>query len=213
MASCGSSSTSKRSLHHLARCHLQPSHKRSSTNARHAQETLEAWDDEDEPEETLLNQLAVCAEYIFTLTAHQLLGHPDMSRVCALFPNLCRLRIRYGVRKTGMDYERILFGMKISDAQGLTKYLKATDTLTTLILSMNLLDDDLLRMLMVGLIVNETVTHLDVSHNRITTHGARLLAKLLGANSVLTSLDLSDNFIYAEGGRYAPASLPACPMT
>lgn len=35
----------------------------------------------------------------------------------------------------------------------------------------NLIDDDLMRMLMTGLIRNSTITYLDVSHNKITNHG------------------------------------------
>lgn len=101
-----------------------------------------------------------------------------------------------------MNYERMLFGMKISDSTALAKVFEQSDTLSTVILSGNLIDDDLLRMLMTGLIKNNTITHLDVSHNKITNHGARLLSKLLGENCVITTLDLSDNQIHSEGGRY-----------
>jgi Ran GTPase-activating protein (RanGAP) involved in mRNA processing and transport len=75
------------------------------------------------------------------------------------------------------------------------------ETLSTVIMSGNMIDDDLLRMLMTGLIKNNTITHLDVSHNKITNHGARLLSKMLDENSVLTSLNVSDNQIHVEGGR------------
>ena len=98
-----------------------------------------------------------------------------------------------------MNYERMLFGMKISDATSLAKIFDQTDTLVTVILSGNLIDDDLLRMLMTGLIKNNTITHLDVSHNKITNHGARLLSKLLGENSVISTLNLADNQIHSEG--------------
>jgi Ran GTPase-activating protein (RanGAP) involved in mRNA processing and transport len=101
-----------------------------------------------------------------------------------------------------MKYERMLFGMKISDATSIAKCIKSSETLTTLVLQSNLIDDDLLRMLMTGLIKNGSITHLDVSHNKITNHGARLLSKLLGSKSLLTSLNLCDNQIHAEGGRY-----------
>jgi Ran GTPase-activating protein (RanGAP) involved in mRNA processing and transport len=106
-----------------------------------------------------------------------------------------------------MNYERILFGMKISDATSLAKVFDRSETLTTVILSGNIIDDDLLRMLMTGLIKNNTITSLDMSHNKITNHGARLLSKLLGENSVITSLNLADNQIYAEGGRYLARGL------
>lgn len=70
-----------------------------------------------------------------------------------------------------------------------------------------MIDDDLLRMLMTGLIKNNTITCLDVSHNKITNHGARLLSKLIGENSVITALDISDNKIHVEGGRYLARGL------
>ena len=114
-------------------------------------------------------------------------------------PNLSKLELTYGVKQIKMNYERSLFGMKISDADSLKQCIKTTDVLTTLMLPANLIDDDLLRQLMGGLINNSTITHLDFSHNKITNHGARLLAKLLGSRSVLTCLNLADNQIHAEG--------------
>lgn len=82
-------------------------------------------------------------------------------------------------------YERTLFGMKISDAMSLAKCVRATASLTTLSLQCCMIDDDLLRMLMTGLIRNQTVTALDLSHNNITNYGVRLLSKLLGSKSVV----------------------------
>lgn len=40
----------------------------------------------------------------------------------------------YGVRSIGMSYERMLFGMKISDASCLAKAIQSTDTLSSLVL-------------------------------------------------------------------------------
>lgn len=142
----------------------------------------------------------------------------------------------YSVNSIGMKYERMLFGMKISDANCLAKAIQATETLASLVLQVrgwggealtkfvrhkacvvdvavftlwtrhrqeslsmfslccsftlvgltgrrsanvvvfwsrqgNLIDDDLMRMLMTGLIRNSTITYLDVSHNKITNHG------------------------------------------
>mmetsp|Transcript_17171 Transcript_17171/g.50810 ORF Transcript_17171/g.50810 Transcript_17171/m.50810 type:complete len:236 (+) Transcript_17171:698-1405(+) len=101
-----------------------------------------------------------------------------------------------------MKYDRMLFGMKISDANCLAKSILNCENLTALTLQSNLIDDDLLRMLMTGLIKNSRVTHLDLAHNKVTNHGVRLLSKLLGMGSVMTSLNLADNQIHAEGGRY-----------
>ena len=175
----------------------------------HLQQRLEEFEPQYEDFGALLETVKACQDYVFSLKLRQLLAHPDMEQVCTLLPNLTRLDVTYGVKKIGMKYERMLFGMKISDANCLAKCIVNAENLTTLVLSSNLIDDDLLRMLMTGLIKNAQITHLDFSHNKITNHGVRLLSKLLGAQSVLTSLDLADNQIHAEGGRYLGRGLRA----
>ena len=54
----------------------------------------------------------------------------------------------YGIKKCGMEYVRMMFGMKISDANCLARCFTSAPNLTTVVLSSNLIDDDLLRMLM-----------------------------------------------------------------
>lgn len=173
------------------------------------QEKLEDFDPQTEEIEELYNFVEACMDYIFTVTFRQFPSHIDLSEILspAFLPNLTKLDITYGVNKIGMNYERMLFGMKISDATCLAKVFVRADTLSTLIMTGNMIDDDLLRMLMTGLIKNNTITHLDVSHNKITNHGARLLSKLLGENSVITTLNLADNQIHTEGGRYLARGL------
>jgi hypothetical protein len=171
------------------------------------QERLEDFDAVTEHEDSLYEFIDACMDYIFTLKFRQLPSHLELFEIASLLPNLTKLDVVYGIKKIGMNYERLLFGMKISDATSLAKIFDQSETLTTVILAGNLIDDDLLRMLMTGLIKNNTITHLDVSHNKITNHGARLLSKLLGDNSVLTTLDLSDNMVHAEGGRYLARGL------
>jgi Leucine Rich repeat len=170
---------------------------------------LEDFDSQTDDSEALYDLIDASMDYIFTVTIRQLPSHIDVSELCSLLPNLTKLDIAYGVKKIGMAYERILFGMKISDATSLAKTFDRTETLTTVIMSSNLVDDDLLRMLMTGLIKNNTITHLDFSHNKITDHGARLLSKLLEDNSVISVLNLADNQIHTEGGRYIARGLRA----
>lgn len=56
--------------------------------------------------------------------------------MCACLPNLTKLSATYGVKKIGMKYERILFGMKISDASSLARtVLTSAPNLTTLVLN------------------------------------------------------------------------------
>lgn len=169
---------------------------------KHLQDLLEGFDASADDIDHLIDIVKACQEHIFTLEIDQLLSHLDLNEVCSHLKNLTRLVLTYGVKQIGMKYERMLFGMKISDATNLSHIVKNTKTITTLWLPSNLLDDDLLRMIMTGLIKNTTITSLDLSHNKITNHGARLLAKLLGPDSVITSLNLCDNQIHAEGGRY-----------
>eukprot|EP00753_Platysulcus_tardus_P000032 PLAT10026.1.p1 GENE.PLAT10026.1~~PLAT10026.1.p1 ORF type:complete len:511 (+),score=268.67 PLAT10026.1:38-1534(+) len=174
---------------------------------RYLESQLEAFDADSGSMEELRSLVACAEDYVYSLSLKQLLSHIELGLLFNNLPNLTRLQLTYGVRQVGMSYERSMFGMKISDATSLSQCVKLTDTLTMLLLSCNLLDDDLLRMLMTGLIKNSTITYLDVSHNKITNQGARLLAKLLGAKSVLTSLNLYDNQIHAEGGRYLGRAL------
>lgn len=71
----------------------------------------------------------------------------------------------------------------------------------------NLIDDDLISILIKGLVLNKTISQLDLSHNKISNSGARKIAKFLLSTQVLTSLDLSDNQIHYEGSRYLAQAL------
>lgn len=157
----------------------------------------------------LLSVASYSQNYIFTLKTQQLLGHPNLDLLCQALPNLTKFEMKYGAKKLGMTYDRMLFGMKVSDANCLANSISYSESLTTLILQSNLIDDDLLRMLMTGLIKSSQITSLDLAHNKITNHGVRLLSKLLDKSSVLTSLNLADNQINTEGGRYLGRALRA----
>jgi len=173
----------------------------------HLQDRLENFDAETESFDDLLEEIKKFQDYIFTLTFTQLPSHIEIDQITAILPNLTKLSIQYSLKKIGMKYDRMLFGMKISDASSLAKSIKNCNNLTSCVASGNLIDDDLLRMLMTGLYKSCSITHLDVSHNKITNHGVRLLSKLLGSKSVLTSLNIADNQIHAEGGRYLGRAL------
>ncbi|KAF1782886.1 Leucine-rich repeat domain, L domain-like [Phytophthora cactorum] len=180
---------------------------------KHLQDLLEDFDPSVDDHDHLMAVVKASSEYIFTLEIDQLLSHLDLNEICAQLRNLTRLRVTYGVKQIGMKYERMLFGMKISDATNLSHIIKMSNTLTTLWLPSNLLDDDLLRMLMTGLVKNTSITSLDLSHNKLTNHGARLLSKLLGLkawavsqswaqyNTSLVELDLRLNRLTDDGGR------------
>lgn len=82
---------------------------------------------------------------------------------------VAHFRLTYGLRNTGMNYDRALFGMKLPDCRSLAKMLEKSETLVTLALPGNLLEDDKVRMIASGLVDNHSVTDLDLSHNKVTT--------------------------------------------
>eukprot|EP01138_Halocafeteria_seosinensis_P013674 gb/GECG01013965.1/.p1 GENE.gb/GECG01013965.1/~~gb/GECG01013965.1/.p1 ORF type:complete len:639 (+),score=75.65 gb/GECG01013965.1/:1-1917(+) len=151
--------------------------------------------------------LEAAEDNVFRLKIQQCMAHLDLELIMARLPNLASLELIYGVKGIGMQYDRSLLGMKISDAMSIAKCVKASQTLTSLSLPCNLLDDDLLRMLLTGLVHNQTVTYLDLSHNKITDYGAKLLTKILGEGSVVMTLNLADNQIYEDGGKYVGRAL------
>jgi len=155
----------------------------------------------------LVKHLEAGEDCTFALNVGQLLSHVDWEIAFSRLPNLSAVTATYGVKGVGMRYNRALMGMKVTDAMSLAKCLKATQTLTYLSLPRNMIDDDLLRLLITGMIHNQTVTHLDLSHNKITEFGVRLLTRLLGSDSVIMTLDLGDNQIRGEAGGYIGAAL------
>lgn len=130
-----------------------------------------------------------------------------MSIVFQELPNLSYLTLTYGAKHVGMEYERPLFGMKMSDANTLSNCLKTTQNLVYLSLPGNLLDDDLIGILIKGLVLNKTISDLDLSHNKVSNSGARKIAKFLLSTQILTTLNLADNQIGYEGSRYLAQAL------
>ncbi|EER03211.1 conserved hypothetical protein [Perkinsus marinus ATCC 50983] len=108
----------------------------------------------------------------------------------------------------GMIYDRAQFGMKMVDVSNVARAMRFTQTLHSLALPHNLIDDQLAKVLAVGLRSCHVLTDLDLSHNKISDKGARKIATLLSpAEEVrLSKLFLEDNDIHANGvmhiGRY-----------
>ncbi|KAA0168211.1 hypothetical protein FNF28_02629 [Cafeteria roenbergensis] len=150
----------------------------------------------------LVLHMEAAEDVAFSLRLRQLPSHLDLEIPFSRLPNLSELELSYGIARVGMTFDRALLGMKVTDAMSLAKCAKATQTLTSLALQANLINDKVLAALMEGLAENRTVTHLDLSHNEITAKGVRLLCKSLGPDAVLMSLDLSDNQIHSDGGKY-----------
>ena len=173
---------------------------------RHIQRLLEAHKAEASVEE-LKRELEAARYEIFCLRISQMLSHLDMGIVFRYLPNLAYLSLTYGAKHVGMEYERPLFGMKMSDAKIFSECLRSTQSLIFLALPGNLIDDDLISILIKGLMLNKTISQLDFSHNKISNSGARKIAKFLLQTQILTHLNLSDNMIHYEGSRYLAQAL------
>lgn len=157
--------------------------------------------------QTLLDQVQAAEDDVFHLTLTQLPSHLDLELILSRLPNLCSLQLTYGMRNVGMKYDRALFGMRVADADSLARCIKMTETLTSLSLTANALDDNALMVLMSGLLSNQTVTHLDLSHNAITSNGMQLVAKLLRGPCVLSCLNLSNNKGDERAGKHLGRAL------
>lgn len=169
---------------------------------RNLEGALERYDPATTELSALKRLCAFSKRFVRGLHISQLPSHLDLQVLLGTTTGcLTSLSLTYGMLNVGMDYDRSLFGMKLSDCRTLAKALERTETLTYLNLSNNLLDDEKVRMVASGLVDNLSVTHLDLSHNRVADRGVRALAKLLDSRSVLAFLDLCDNQIHTEGGR------------
>jgi len=157
--------------------------------------------------EALKQQVYASRLHVFQLAISQFPSHIDLSFLFDNLPALCSFAITYGNRRLGMDYERAMFGMKISDAQYLARNVRVSQTLVSLALPCNMIDDELVKVLMGGLSYGHMLTHLDLSHNKIGDRGARRLASLLDPDYALQTLDLSDNQIHANGCMHLGAHL------
>lgn len=85
-------------------------------NERHIQHLLETHKAEASLDE-LKKELEAARYDIFSLKVSQLLSHLDMGICFRYLPNLSYLTLTYGAKHVGMEYERPLFGMKMSDAK------------------------------------------------------------------------------------------------
>lgn len=143
----------------------------------HIQTLLENFKSEGSKDQ-VIKELEAARYEVFRLVITQLQRF-DITYVFEYLPNLAHLTLTYGAKHIGMEYERPLFGMKMSDAETLKANLRKTTSLVYLSLPGNLIDDDLIGILIKGLMLNKTITQLDLSHNKIGQSGARKIAKYL----------------------------------
>ncbi|KAL3157874.1 hypothetical protein ABBQ32_012285 [Trebouxia sp. C0010 RCD-2024] len=161
---------------------------------RYVEAQLEKFDPATSDFNELKRLLTFSSKFVNSLHLQQLPSHLDLQIVFeAMRSGIAHFSLTYGLRNTGMNYDRAMFGMKLPDCRSLAKTLEKSETLVTLDLPGNLLEDDKIRMIASGLVDNHSVTSLDLSHNKIADRGVRALVKVLDSSNVVTFLDLQDN--------------------
>ena len=142
---------------------------------KYIERLLEEFNSEKATDE-LKKKLDAARYEVFSLKVQQL-QHLDITVVFEYLPNLAHLTLTYGAKHVAMAYERPLFGMKMSDAKLFKDCLRKTQSLCYLSLPGNLIDDDLIAILIKGLMLNKTISQIDLAHNKISHAGARKIAK------------------------------------
>ncbi|XP_044129043.1 dynein regulatory complex subunit 5 [Bufo gargarizans] len=128
------------------------------------------------------------------------MDHFDLSLIADSLRDLEELRLVYGVRGCGMNFEWNLFRFTDRDCASLANTLRTFEKLKVFRLHRSKVDDDKVRVLIRSLLDHPSLVHLDLSHNQISDRGARAVGKLLNRGQ-LQILDLCNNNIRAQGAQ------------
>ncbi|KAL0480204.1 hypothetical protein AKO1_007196, partial [Acrasis kona] len=153
--------------------------------------------------------LQLSAPYVTELEVLSLrASYISIQKLLMSLPNLNTLHLSKGVRNAGMSFELKMFGMSVTDCKSFAHCLTLpTCNLVHLELPENTIDDDLLQILVSGLVQSDRVQHLDLSHNKIGAQGCRSLSAYIRQTNSLRTLNISDNNIRTEGCSYLSIAL------
>jgi Ran GTPase-activating protein (RanGAP) involved in mRNA processing and transport len=127
----------------------------------------------------------------------------SIQKLLMSLPNLKTFFLSKGVRNAGMSFELKMIGMSTTDCKSLAHCLTLPMCqLTQLQLPENMIDDEMLQLLLSGLVQSDRIQHLDLSHNKIGAAGCRSLSAFLRITKTLCTLNLCDNNIRTEGCTY-----------
>lgn len=127
--------------------------------------------------------------------------HFDFGLVFPHLPNLEELRVSYGVRDCGMNFEWQLFEFTKKDCQSLSKCIAQCHTIKSLHINWSKIDDDKIRLFISQILDHPSLTELNLSHNLISDRGCRAIGKFLNGHSKLETLILCNNQIRAQGAQ------------
>ena len=166
---------------------------------------------ETEDEEALDNLKRVCdmIKYsVFNLDIPTFSYKFDISFIPQYFINLTNLSLKYSpilkeirtrdvftknLEPIGDEYSQ--FGMRIPDLKKFCILITDLSYFLTLSLQGNLVDDEMIKWLVPGLITNQTLRNLDLSNNRITGKGMIKICSYLVRTKALLSINLNNNLI------------------
>ena len=164
-----------------------------------------------EDQEALDNLKRVCdmIKYsVFNLDIPTFSYKFDISFIPQYFVNLTNLSLKYSpilkevrtrdvftknLEPIGDEYSQ--FGMRIPDLKKFCILITDLSYFLTLSLQGNLVDDEMIKWLVPGLITNQTLRHLDLSNNRITGKGMIKICSYLVRTKALLSINLNNNLI------------------
>jgi len=127
--------------------------------------------------------------------------HFDFNTIVPKLSNLQELRVVYGVRDCGMNFEWQLFEFSKKDCQLLSKCVQQCHNLRSLHINWSKIDDDKLRLFISQILDHPGLVELNLAHNLISDRGSRAIGKFLNGHSKIVSLNLSNNQIHAAGAQ------------
>ncbi|XP_075454946.1 dynein regulatory complex subunit 5 isoform X2 [Ascaphus truei] len=128
------------------------------------------------------------------------MDHFDLGMVSRSLCDLEELRLVYGVKGCGMNFEWNLFRFTARDCSALANTFKTFRNLKVFRIHKSRVDDDQVRVLIRSLLDHAALVHLDLSHNQISDRGARAVGKLLN-RSRLQTLNLCNNHVRPHGAQ------------
>ena len=166
---------------------------------------------EEDNDESLDNLKRVCdmIKYsVFNLDIPTFSYKFDISFIPQYFVNLTNLSLKYSpilkenrtkdiftknLEPIGEEYTQ--FGMRIPDLKKFCILITDLSYFLSLSLQGNLVDDEMIKWLVPGLIMNQTLRNLDLSNNRITGKGMIKICSYLVRTKALLSINLNNNLI------------------
>lgn len=127
--------------------------------------------------------------------------HFDFNQLIPHLPNLEEMRVSYGVKDCGMNFEWQLFDFTKKDCQVLAKCVAQCHTLKILHINWSKIDDDKIRLFISQILNHPSLVELNLAHNLISDRGCRAIGKFLNGHSKIEILNLCNNQIRAQGAQ------------